>query len=194
MKVVLEHPFRALKFKVVFGKNSDRPEGEVQDVVEVRAKTLSVFFQTVSTEIFRKKKIFLSQSGFKVKALDHTPGTRLKVFQFLKLEMFNPTADQFLSPVHLHRGGPGWLLLRELDPCGDFGLCARAAIYTIHCTIHCIMVYTVQCTVYSMHCIVFSRLSLFSDSKVLLTHPPTDREQILTFYVQIEESMKDIGN
>ena len=95
MKVVLEHPFRALKFKVVFGKNSDRPEGEVQDVVEVRAKTLSVFFQTVSTEIFRKKKIFLSQSGFKVKALDHTPGTRLKVSRFLKLEMFNPTADQF---------------------------------------------------------------------------------------------------
>ena len=83
----MKHLFRALKFKVVFGKNSDRPEGEVQDVVEVRAKTLSVFFQTVSTEIFRKKKIFLSQSGFKVKALDHTPGTRLKVFQFLMLEI-----------------------------------------------------------------------------------------------------------
>ena len=115
---------------MVFGKNSDRPEGEVQDVVEVRAKTLSVFFrnvseippkyfcqsfsemllkfpQNISVSIFPKYfcdffKVFLSLFSqnisvtvqFQVKALDHPPGTRLKVFQFLMLEIFNPTTDQ----------------------------------------------------------------------------------------------------
>ena len=91
---------------MVFGKNSDRPEGEVQDVVEVRAKTLSVFFRNVSEippkyfcQSFSEMLLKFPQNisvtvQFQVKALDHPPGTRLKVSQFLKLEMFNPTADQ----------------------------------------------------------------------------------------------------
>ena len=92
---------------MVFGKNSDRPEGEVQEVVEVRAKTLSVFFRNVSEippkyfcQSFSEMLLKFPQNisvtvQFQVKPLDHPPGTRLKVSQFLKLEMFNPTADQF---------------------------------------------------------------------------------------------------
>ena len=65
------------------------------------------FPRNISVSIFPKYfcdffKVFLSLFSqnisvtvqFQVKALDHPPGTRLKVFQFLMLEIFNPTTDQ----------------------------------------------------------------------------------------------------
>ena len=96
--------------KVVFGKNSDRPEGEVQEVVEVGCFLQLVYFVFVCFGIglfiitqyvrSRPQTILLVL----VSRFFNTFGKYIcllsKVFPMSLVKMF-------LSSVHLHRSGPG---------------------------------------------------------------------------------------